>query len=97
MRVLAVVALTVAVLAWSGPSIAQTDSGTEQEQEQDSLKIYFASGSARLEEDQQATLDQAARLFREGSPIVMIATGGADTVGAPRITSTCRSSARKPL
>ena len=36
-----------------------------------------------VDSDQVSTLEQAARLFREGSPIVMISTGGADTVGAP--------------
>ena len=82
MRVLAKIAMMVATLVWSEPGIAQTASGTEQAQEQDSLKIYFRSGSAHVDADQEATLDQAARLFREGSPIVMIATGGADTVGA---------------
>jgi len=50
---------------------------------QDSLKVYFESGSARVASAQATTLDQAARLFREGSPIVMILAGGADTVGLP--------------
>jgi outer membrane protein OmpA-like peptidoglycan-associated protein len=83
MRVLGKMATTVAILVWSGTSVAQTVSGTEQAPEQDSLKIYFESGSARIDAGQEAMLDQAARLFREGSPVVMIATGGADTVGAP--------------
>ena len=83
MRVFAMLAMTVATLVWSGSGVAQTVPATEQEQ--DSLKIYFGSGSARIDADQEATLDQAARLFREGSPIVMIATGGADTVGAPEV------------
>lgn len=52
-------------------------------EEQDSLTIYFDTGSARVAADQEPTLDQAARLFREGSPIVMIVAGGADTVGDP--------------
>jgi outer membrane protein OmpA-like peptidoglycan-associated protein len=69
------------MLAGSGPAMAQTASGTEQGQELDSLKLYFRTGSARVDTDQEATLDQAARLFREGSPLVMIVTGGADTVG----------------
>jgi outer membrane protein OmpA-like peptidoglycan-associated protein len=56
---------------------------TVSEGEQDSLKIYFGSGSASVDVEQQATLDQAARLFREGAPIVMIVAGGADTVGPP--------------
>lgn len=52
-------------------------------QEAESLKIFFDTGSARIAPDQQETLDQAARLFRDGSPYVMIVAGGADTVGAP--------------
>jgi OOP family OmpA-OmpF porin len=83
MKLVAVVAVTGAMLVVSGPGAAQTAPGTEQGQEQDSLKIYFGSGSARVDAEQRATLDQAARLFREGSPIVMIVAGGADTVGAP--------------
>ena len=83
MRVLAEMARTAANIIWSGPGVAHTAAGTEQGQEQDSLRIYFGSGSAGIDAEQEATLDQAARLFREGSPIVMIATGGADTVGAP--------------
>lgn len=47
----------------------------------ESLKVYFDSGSARIGPDQQATLDQAARLFRDGNPLVMIVGGSADTVG----------------
>jgi outer membrane protein OmpA-like peptidoglycan-associated protein len=49
----------------------------------ESLKVYFDTGSASIGADQAQTLDQAARLFREGNPIVMIVAGGADTVGSP--------------
>ena len=49
----------------------------------ESLKIYFDTGSAWIRSDQSDTLDAAARLFREGSPIVMIVSGLADTVGRP--------------
>ena len=48
----------------------------------ESLRIYFATGSAAVAPDQRDTLDQAARLFRDGEPIVMIVAGGADTVGS---------------
>lgn len=47
------------------------------------LKVYFETGSARIGADQTVTLDQAARLFRDGDPYVMIVTGVADTVGKP--------------
>ena len=49
--------------------------------DQDDLKVYFASGSSHVAPDQAAVLDQAARLFREGNPFVMILSGTADTVG----------------
>ena len=66
-------ATAIVLLASSGPPAAQTASGVEQ----DSLKVYFASGSAKVDAEQQATLDGAARLFREGNPILMIVAGGA--------------------
>ena len=46
-----------------------------------SLKIFFDTGSATIAPDQQATLDQAARTFRDGNWIVMVVAGVADTVG----------------
>ena len=48
------------------------------------LKVYFPSGSATIGSDQLATLDSAARTFRDGNPFVMIVSGGADTVGNPQ-------------
>ena len=75
-----------ALLGASSPVLAQTtpDPAIQQTaQEQDSLKIRFRTGSAAVSAEEQATLDQAARLFREGSPIVMVVAGGADTVGSP--------------
>ncbi len=48
----------------------------------ESLKIHFGSGQATISEDQRKVLDQAARLFREGSPLVMIVAGSSDTVGS---------------
>lgn len=83
MRLIAGMMAMAAVIAVAGPSAAQTAPEPEQAQEQDSLKVYFDSGSARVGDDQKTTLDQAARLFRDGNPIVMIVAGGADTVGAP--------------
>ena len=81
-----VVSMAAAVmLAASGPLAAQTASNAEQAQDQESLKVYFEIGSAQVAAGQQDVLDQAARLFREGSPIVMIVAGGADTVGPPDI------------
>ena len=48
----------------------------------DSLKILFATGQSSISEDQRSVLDQAARLVRDGSPLVMIVAGSADTVGS---------------
>lgn len=55
--------------------------GAVAQEEPQSLKVYFDTGSARPAPDQAPVLDRAARLFREGSPFVMILSGGADTVG----------------
>lgn len=57
--------------------------GSQAQSAEEGLKVYFDTGSARIGSDQVATLDQAARLFRDGDPYVMIVAGVADTVGAP--------------
>ena len=49
--------------------------------EQEPLSISFPTGAATVPASGLDTLDEAARLFRAGNPIVMIVTGGADTVG----------------
>lgn len=54
----------------------------QQDPAPDALKVQFGSGRSGIAADQAAVLDQAARLFREGSPIVMIVSGSADTVGS---------------
>lgn len=61
----------------------------------DALKIYFDTGRASIRPDQAATLDAAARLFRDGNPIVMIVSGLADTVG--RAESNLGLSVRRAL
>lgn len=72
--------------ATGSEAAAGSEGEGEQEQQtaeaEDSLKIYFASGAAAIDPAQSATLDQAARLFREGQPYVMILSGVADTVGS---------------
>jgi len=64
----------VALAAWIATAAAAQDAP-------ESLKIFFDTGSATIQSDQRETLDQAARLFRDGNPIVMIVAGVADTVG----------------
>ena len=60
---------------------AASATGSAAQDEQEGLKVYFASGSARIDGAQSETLDEAARSFREGNPFVMILSGTADTVG----------------
>lgn len=62
------------VLLLSHPVMAQTEGP-------DPLKIYFDTNASVISGDGLAILDQAARLFRDGNPIVMIVAGGSDTVG----------------
>ncbi|MBC9247494.1 OmpA family protein [Paracoccus sp. 11-3] len=61
----------------------QATPGFAQTEGPDPLKIYFQTNSRTVSDEGQETLDQAARLFRDGNPIVMIVAGGTDTVGAP--------------
>lgn len=68
----------------SGPAVAQqTIDQQETVEPVDGITILFATGSSRLNEDQRDELDRAARLFRDGNPVVMVVTGTADTVGDP--------------
>ncbi|MEI4488590.1 OmpA family protein [Frigidibacter sp. MR17.14] len=53
-------------------------------QEVEPLSIYFGTGSSSISTEGTLVLDEAARLFRAGDPIVMIVAGGADTIGDPR-------------
>jgi outer membrane protein OmpA-like peptidoglycan-associated protein len=48
----------------------------------DSLSIYFDPGSASITPQGQTTLDQAARTYRDGKPIVMVVSGGTDSTGS---------------
>lgn len=78
------VAGLIGLLAMPGPSAAQTTLGQEaQSQAPQSLVLYFGSGSAAIRASDAALLDQAARLYRDGHPIVMVLTGATDAVGSP--------------
>ncbi len=79
----------MSVLRWGmraigGSVIALMPMIAVAQQAPESLFVYFNLGSSAIVADQETTLDQAARLFRDGSPIVMVVAGGADTVGAPK-------------
>jgi len=95
---LVVTAATLAACANHGETTAASASGTPQTASiaspppvpqaqapapQD-LRLYFDSGRSQVRPDSRAVLDQAARLFREGDPLVMTVSGLADSSGDPR-------------
>ena len=75
-------AALAAALGLALPAAAQQAETTGSDGEQ-WLQVYFETGSSRIASDQAATLDRAARTFREGDPFVMIVSGASDTVGDP--------------
>ena len=84
LRLSSLAAGLLAVLATSAPLAAQTSLGQEAQAEAPkSLVLYFGPGSAAIRPNDTALLDQAARLYRDGRPIIMMLTGGTDAVGSP--------------
>lgn len=47
------------------------------------LVLLFNTGSAALNAENEGILDKASRAYREGRPIIMVVSGGADAVGLP--------------
>lgn len=47
------------------------------------LVLLFDVGAATLNARNQAILDQASRLYRDGQPIIMTVSGSTDAVGQP--------------
>lgn len=47
------------------------------------LVLLFDVGATALNAQNQAILDQASRLYRDGQPIIMIVSGSTDAVGRP--------------
>jgi outer membrane protein OmpA-like peptidoglycan-associated protein len=47
------------------------------------VSLLHHAGQSSLSPENQAVLDKAARIYREGQPIIMIVAGGTDTVGSP--------------
>ena len=47
------------------------------------LVLLFGTGVWGLDARNEAILDQASRLYREGRPIIMIVSGSSDAVGQP--------------
>ena len=50
----------------------------------DAIDVYFAEGSASIRPEDLAQLDHAARLYRDGQPILMTVAGGTDGSGSPQ-------------
>ena len=76
----------LALLVAAAPVAAQTSLGQEAQVEAPkSLVLYFGPGSTAIRPTDVALLDQAARLYRDGHPIIMVLTGGTDAVGSPEV------------
>ncbi|MBV9750389.1 MAG: OmpA family protein [Acetobacteraceae bacterium] len=58
-------------------------SSSEGAQPAGKLVLLFATGSAALDAQNEAILDKASRLYRDGKPIIMIVSGSTDTTGSP--------------
>ena len=69
--------------ASTGTATASTAPASPAAQAPTSLSVFFAYGSSSLPPKEQATLDEASRIFNDGKPIVMIITGMTDATGAP--------------
>ena len=46
-----------------------------------SLSVFFSPGSAAISAQGVAVLDQAARTYRDGKPIIMVVSGASDSTG----------------
>jgi outer membrane protein OmpA-like peptidoglycan-associated protein len=76
--------LAITTIALSAElAFAQTPSAPPATKAPESLVLYFDLGSSEVRSQDEALLDQASRLYRDGNPIVMIVAGSADTVGLP--------------
>jgi outer membrane protein OmpA-like peptidoglycan-associated protein len=74
--------LFVAAAALLGGTAARAQNPSAPAKAADSLSIYFDPGSASVTPQGQTTLDQAARTYRDGKPIVMVVSGGTDSTGS---------------
>ena len=75
-------ALLVGSLLVPGASSAQTTLGAvAEDQAPKSLVLLFPSGSSTIRPQDEALLDTASRLYRDAHPVVMVLTGGSDSVG----------------
>ncbi len=73
------------LLTLAGTALAAPADGTPaQPAAPDSISVYFDEGSAVVHGDNMAELDHAARLYRDGKPILMTVSAGTDSTGSPQ-------------
>ena len=77
----ALLGITPALAAPSTASVSQSDAKPAAP---DAIDVFFDFGSARIRPEDLAQLDHAARLYRDGQPILMTVAGGADGSGTPQ-------------
>jgi len=66
----------------SAPVSAAAPGGTAESAEPaGKLVLLFSTGAAGLDAHNEAILDHASRLYREGRPIIMVVSGSTDAVG----------------
>ncbi len=70
----------LALLATTTPLAAESESPAPQ-----SLTLLFAPNSTAIRPSDTPLLDAAARLYRDGHPIILVLTGGTDAVGSPEL------------
>jgi outer membrane protein OmpA-like peptidoglycan-associated protein len=76
-----VLAATAAMFGGTA-TLAQTGQPGTLAKPADSLSVYFDPGSATVNAQGQGVLDQAARTYRDGKPIIMVVSGGSDSTGS---------------
>ena len=93
LRRLSILAATVAIVG-ATPVMAQTTQSpssqppaaqTAPAKAPDSLAVFFEPGSAALSPKSLGVLDQAARTYRDGKPIIMVVSGGSDSTGSAAV------------
>ena len=84
---LALPAILSVLLAPAAPVLADPPAAPAAETKSaapDAIDVYFELGSARIRAEDLAELDHAARLYRDGQPILMTVAGSADATGNPQ-------------
>jgi outer membrane protein OmpA-like peptidoglycan-associated protein len=65
-----------------GVSVASAQTPDAEAKAPDSLSVYFDTGSTTINTQGGRVLDQAARTYRDGKPIIMVVSGGSDSTGS---------------